>query len=245
MRKLHGKFTLVELLVVIGIIAILAGMLLPALNRARETARNIKCVNNLKQLNLEFLSYSSDYKEYMIPSTGEADWTPNGGPVVYAEQQRWLVTIYKRNNKKAVFDYSNPRSLFYCPNQTQFPTGAWQERISYGALYYGVLHVPFSSGYRCARLSEITTPCNTFLLSDSCQGLESTYWGASLIADGNGYNGFTSGRHSTFDNVLHVDGHVSRYKFTALQRYYSPIEVNHYGTEGNLNIPYMYGGAMK
>ena len=76
MKRTNSAFTLVELLVVIAIIGILVGLLLPAVQQARESARRTTCLNRLRQLSLAMHNYVSAFDEYPRNGYGPSTWNP-------------------------------------------------------------------------------------------------------------------------------------------------------------------------
>lgn len=76
------RFTLIELMITIAIIAILAAMLLPALNKARDRAKGIKCTNNLKQCGLAYALYANDYNDFFPANNTAAPWKQWSGYLV-------------------------------------------------------------------------------------------------------------------------------------------------------------------
>ena len=92
----RSRFTLIELLVVIAIIAILAAMLMPALQQARERGRTANCISNLKNINLSFQMYISSYKVFPNTyrlATNSSSWVDclNGSTILPKEKEtQWF-----------------------------------------------------------------------------------------------------------------------------------------------------------
>jgi prepilin-type N-terminal cleavage/methylation domain-containing protein/prepilin-type processing-associated H-X9-DG protein len=102
MKRLKGGFTLVELLVVIAIIGTLVGLLLPAVNAARESARNNSCKNNMRQLSLALINRDSQGQSMPGYVNELPNPNPSGTPV--ARRASWVVMLFPYMEQQALWE---------------------------------------------------------------------------------------------------------------------------------------------
>ncbi len=198
-------FTLIELLVVIAIIAILASMLLPALNSARDKAKQISCANNQKSLGTMMAFYQSDNNDYFTPLE-----IKNSIPTAYAYWQSRLTDYL---SKKGI----SKDTIFFCPAAT-VQTNTSFKYSSYGACYYGPMAWYYSTNDTTnffkkppAKISLLKKPTGSILLAD--QGLKDRpdKLGYYMIKNVSSYTtSFQGQRHGGKTNITFADGHVKQ-----------------------------------
>ena len=220
----RGKcgFTLVELLVVIAVIAILAGMLLPALNAAREKGRAASCTSNLKQIGVAYSTYLADSDDYMNPiltmKNGSLG-TPHWGMRLI----RYHETTWKEEKGKGYLDSSALR----CPSMPAVAEDFWAETPHYGANCYLMNAWNATTGSvpenLSLRITSLKNPSQKILIAETWRQTadgtlnldEGQYrFGINNSNAGSLYYGRPAGRHAKDCGVLFGDMHVGKFKLS-------------------------------
>jgi prepilin-type N-terminal cleavage/methylation domain-containing protein/prepilin-type processing-associated H-X9-DG protein len=208
-------FTLIELLVVIAIIAILASMLLPALQQAKEKAHSIECVGKMKQLGVGASMYCDDYDGYILAAYGHKT-TDNNSATWHSKLIDYLgtgVSTYDTTEWTYLREGNMMRSCVSNPLPTvDKPNIGWNCFLGW---YNTATGQVISSDYAQRKLVHIKRPSRIFQAGDAKSEFLENLAVSAPLPYGSSDSKSAVFPHSRQGNFLHVDAHVSSYGWSS------------------------------